>query len=226
MSSSSAPDILEIQQAYMAHFYSLFETFMNHPLNANPLNTPNSQKDTAFISKVTENTLSKDFFECRLCGNIYDTPFQLAQHSCPQMAQTAFQCQDCHKAFGCSANLASHQRWHRPKSTSSRKVQRQIHLENLDKSNGVDLSTGGVNATSSDRQPVKTSLKVIRSPLQFVQSPVRKTPSFSIDSILETECSTPPVEAIFACFRCGAILHSQGDFEDHIIDHLLCVHEK
>lgn len=130
------------------------------------------------------------------------------------------------QAFGCSANLASHQRWHRSKSTSSRKVQRHLHLENVDKSNGIDLSTDSSNAISSDGQPVKTSLEVIQSPFQFIQPPARKTSSFSIDSILEIEESNPPAEATFACFRCGAALHSQSDFEDHIIDHLLCAREK
>ncbi|VDL59124.1 unnamed protein product [Hymenolepis diminuta] len=218
MSSPAGADLLEVQQAYMAHFYSLFETFMKNPLGATPASSP---KDSPLFPKPNGDSLLKDAFKCRLCNSVYDTPMELAQHNCPQLTRTAFQCQNCQKAFNCSANLASHQRWHRPKSSSSlsRKAPSQIQLEKLECSTVTDLSTSS-NGTisSSDDQSIKTPTKIIRSPCE--RTLAQGTPSFSIDSILEIPQST------FACFRCNETLHSQSDFEDHIIDHMLCTQEK
>nr|CDS27507.1 hypothetical protein HmN_000166700 [Hymenolepis microstoma] len=218
MSSTAGTDLLDVQQAYMAHFYNLFETLVKNPLCAAPAN---SSKDHLTLSKPNGDALTKDAFDCRLCEGVYDTPMQLAQHNCPQLTRRAFQCHNCQKAFNCSANLASHQRWHRPKSniSSSNKAPSQIQQDKLEPSTGIDLSARSSNTIlSSDNQSTKASIKIIRSPCERPHT--QRTSPFSIDSILETPRST------FACFRCNETLHSQSDFEDHIIDHMLCIQEK
>lgn len=92
----STPDFLDTQQAYIAHFYNLLKSFLSFPPH-NP-NAPSiTQNDLSFLPKVSPEGLSKRTFECCLCGAVYPTPLHLAQHSCPQMTQTAFQCRDCHK---------------------------------------------------------------------------------------------------------------------------------
>uniref|UniRef100_A0A1I8IRJ8 C2H2-type domain-containing protein n=1 Tax=Macrostomum lignano TaxID=282301 RepID=A0A1I8IRJ8_9PLAT len=54
-------------------------------------------------------------FVCQLCWVTFGDAFQLAQHRCPCIEYEEYRCSDCGKLFNCSANLASHRRWHKPK---------------------------------------------------------------------------------------------------------------
>ncbi|KAF7259531.1 hypothetical protein EG68_02732 [Paragonimus skrjabini miyazakii] len=56
-------------------------------------------------------------YNCRLCGEEFGDAFKLAGHRCPCIAHTDYRCPECEKVFNCPANLASHRRWHKPKST-------------------------------------------------------------------------------------------------------------
>ncbi|KAK0410071.1 hypothetical protein QR680_004926 [Steinernema hermaphroditum] len=53
---------------------------------------------------------------CALCKVRYEDVFKLAQHKCPRIAYEAYKCPECDKVFSCPANLASHRRWHKPRS--------------------------------------------------------------------------------------------------------------
>ncbi|KAF5395167.1 hypothetical protein PHET_06689 [Paragonimus heterotremus] len=55
-------------------------------------------------------------YNCRLCGEEFGDAFKLAGHRCPCIAHTDYRCPECEKVFNCPANLASHRRWHKPKS--------------------------------------------------------------------------------------------------------------
>lgn len=92
------------------------------------------------IPKV-KGPLPQSSFNCKLCWQVYTDALSLAEHKCSGIKHVEHRCPECSKVFSCPANLASHRRWHRPRSPSTnrpRKMNKQ-YAPNSSKSSIKDI---------------------------------------------------------------------------------------
>uniref|UniRef100_A0A0K0EQL3 C2H2-type domain-containing protein n=1 Tax=Strongyloides stercoralis TaxID=6248 RepID=A0A0K0EQL3_STRER len=76
-----------------------------------------SEESRREIAKIHEKDAIGDSI-CALCKVKFEDVFKLAMHKCPRIMHEEYRC-ECNKVFSCPANLASHRRWHKPKSNDS-----------------------------------------------------------------------------------------------------------
>ncbi|CAH8829773.1 unnamed protein product [Trichobilharzia szidati] len=129
--------------------------------NKNVFSVIRSLKATKMLAKIP-NRIGE--YICQLCFKWFPDAFSLAEHPCPCMANLAYPCEICGKVFNCPANLASHQRWHRPRTSNHKSIHRnayekqnpQTQLININISNNYNvdnlLKQNHIPSESVDRQ--------------------------------------------------------------------------
>uniref|UniRef100_A0A665W8N2 INSM transcriptional repressor 2 n=1 Tax=Echeneis naucrates TaxID=173247 RepID=A0A665W8N2_ECHNA len=137
-------------------------------------------------------------FICQLCKEEYPDPFSLAQHKCSRIVRVEYRCPECDKVFSCPANLASHRRWHKPRSVSNQGGETPVNKSQpLKEARGLISHERPEERADQPQQQPPPSLS--HPPLPFVQS--------------------LPEEEVYECRYCGKKFRRQAYLKKHLAAH-------
>jgi hypothetical protein len=151
-----------------------------------------TEEAKAEIAKI-ENKIGD--YVCRLCKELYDDAFGLAQHRCSRIIHVEYRCPECDKVFNCPANLASHRRWHKPKGSAPGTPKSS---DELNKPN-----TGFVSSKNFDDEPKPSTSKT----------------AYEDEIPSEDDVSDGKESEIFDCTICFKSFKRQAYLRKHLLTH-------
>lgn len=159
----------------------------------------------AEIAKI-ENRIGD--YVCRLCRELFDDAFQLAQHRCSMIINIEYRCPECDKVFNCPANLASHRRWHKPrpnnkKSSTPAKI--------------LPVSATETLFRSAESVVISADKPAVAEESQFSCSQCGK--KFRRQAYLKKHQHTHASDSIYVCQFCSKIFPNDNARAKHEITH-------
>ncbi|XP_077367600.1 insulinoma-associated protein 1a [Festucalex cinctus] len=145
-------------------------------------------------------------FVCQLCGEAYADPLGLAQHRCSRIVRVEYRCPECDKVFSCPANLASHRRWHKPKTEQKGRPAEEEAAASV---------PGPAESEEEEPRDCKRHTSALQVPVDLsgAAGGAQACPTCG-EALPGTDCHRPP--HAFRCKRCPAVLRSSPGLARHV----------
>ncbi|XP_015789366.1 putative protein TPRXL [Tetranychus urticae] len=149
---------------------------------------------------------------CRLCCQKFENAFSLALHRCSKIVHVVHRCPECAKVFNCPANLASHRRWHKPRSSLGLKDGKDG--EDFDEEEGeIRKSIASPMSSNGSESPTPPPLPPPPPPPQLqsqstLPPPPKKTKTVCVTGTVKIDQEQRPPLVITPSINANTILSS------------------